>query len=574
MNYLNKLHDWLSSPKVSQDIKDELKAITDDKEIEDRFYKDLEFGTGGIRGIIGAGSNRMNVYTVSKATCGYALYLKDHFSEPSVAIAYDSRFMSKEFAETAALVFATNGVKVFLYDDLRPTPMLSFAVGELKCSGGIVITASHNPKQYNGYKVYGCDGGQITDKTASDIIRYIDIVGIFDGVETISESEAIDKGLLVIIGDELDKIYIDKVKSLIIRKDLVDEMAKDLSIIYTPIHGAGLMPVRRALNELGFEKLHIVKEQELPDGNFPTAEYPNPEDKNVFNIALNLAKELNPDLIFGTDPDCDRIGVVVKDNLGEYKVLTGNQTGTLLAHYIISSLSELNKLPKNPTIIKTIVTTEAIRNIANSFGVETLDTLTGFKYIGEKIKEFEVSNSNSFLFGLEESYGYLAGTFVRDKDAVIASALIAEMALYYKKNGLNLYEAMIELYDKYGYTNEDLVSINLYGKEGQEKISKCIDSLRNQKIDSINGVKVKNYFDYKLSKAVDNIKNKVSEINLPKSNVLKYILEDDSWYVVRPSGTEPKMKVYLSVNGTSLQDSEMKLIKFRSLIMNKINEYL
>ena len=573
--FLQKYNDWINSSVINDDIRNELLSINDDKEKEDRFYKDLDFGTGGLRGVIGAGTNRMNIYTVSKATQGYSQYLNNHFENPTVAIAYDSRNMSKEFAKATALTFAANNIKVYLFEDLRPTPMLSFTVRELNCQGGVVITASHNPKQYNGYKVYGEDGGQITDETAKEVIGYINNIDIFSDVKTISEEEAVSNGLLQYIGEDIDKVYIEKVKSLVLRKELIEEKAKDLNIIYTPIHGSGLMPIKRALTELGFENLNIVKEQEKPDGNFPTAPYPNPEDKSVFNIALDMARESNPDIIFGTDPDCDRIGVVVKDNSGEYKVLTGNQTGMLLAHYMLKSLTDRGELPKNSAVIKTIVTTEGVRKIVESFGAELIDTLTGFKYIGEKIKEFEETNSNSFIFGLEESYGYLAGTFVRDKDAVIAAVLITEMTLYYKEEGLTLYEALIKLYEEYGFTKEELISIELQGKEGQEKIANCLDTLRMDKLTEVNGISVSKAFDYKLSEeTIYGNETLVSEINLPKSNVLKYILEDDSWFVVRPSGTEPKMKVYLSVVGESLKDSEEKLINFKKSVMDKINSIL
>ena len=469
MKHLQKLKMWIGSTKVSEEIKRDLKELTDSKEIEDRFYKDLEFGTGGLRGVIGAGTNRMNIYTVAKATQGYVEYLKKHFENPSIAIAYDSRNMSKEFAKATALTFAANNIKVFLFEDLRPTPELSFTVRKLNCSGGIVITASHNPKQYNGYKIYGSDGGQITDETAKEIIGYINNLHIFDDVKTMDEKESLDKGLLSYIGEDVDKEYIKNVKSLVIRKDLVKEKAKDLKIIYTPIHGSGNKPVRRVLHELGFNNVKVVKEQEKPDGNFPTAAYPNPEDKSVFKLALEMAKTENPDVIFGTDPDCDRIGVIVKDNSGDYKILTGNQTGMLLADYMLKSLKDEGRLSSKGAIIKTIVTTEGVKNIAEYYGVDLINTLTGFKYIGEKIGEFEKTKSNDFIFGLEESYGYLAGTFVRDKDAVIASTLIAEMALYYKEKGLTLYEALIELYEKFGYTQEKLISLELTGKEGKKK---------------------------------------------------------------------------------------------------------
>ena len=576
MKFLQKYKEWINSKTISEEIKSELTSLKDEKEIEDRFYKDLDFGTAGLRGVIGAGTNRMNTYTVSKATQGYAMYLNNNFENPSVAIAYDSRNMSEDFAKATALTFAANGVKVYLFESLRPTPMLSFTVRELKCQGGVVITASHNPKQYNGYKVYGEDGGQITDEGVNEILSYINNIDIFKDVKTIDEKEAIEKGLLQYIGEDVDKVYIEKVKSLILRKELVKEKAKDLNIIYTPIHGSGLMPIKRVLTELGFEKLSIVKEQENPDGDFPTTPYPNPEAKQVFELALEMAKDINPDIIFGTDPDADRIGVIVKDNSGEYKVLTGNETGMLLAHYMLKSLKDRNELPENAAVIKTIVTTEAVKNIVESFNAKLIDTLTGFKYIGEKIKEFEETNSNTFIFGLEESYGYLAGTFVRDKDAVVAATLITEMTLYYKEKGLTLYEALINLYEEYGYTKETLVSIELQGKEGQDKITKCIDTLRNDKVTEINGIKVVKAFDYKLSEEVSYENNDVtkSEINLPKSNVLKYILEDDSWFVVRPSGTEPKMKVYLSIVGESLKSSEEKINAFKEDVMNKINNIL
>ena len=574
MNFLQKYNEWINSKVINEEIKNELILINDNKEKEDRFYKDLEFGTGGLRGVIGAGTNRMNVYTVSKATQGYAQYLSNHFENPSVAIAYDSRNMSREFAKATALTFVANNIKVYLFEDLRPTPMLSFTVRELKCQGGVVITASHNPKQYNGYKVYGQDGGQITDETAKEVIGYINNLDIFADVKTVSEEEAISKGLLKYIGEDVDKVYIEKVKSLSLRKELIKEKAKDLNIIYTPIHGSGNVPVRRILKELGYENVFVVKEQEMPDGNFPTAPYPNPEDPKVFKLALDMAKEIQPDIIFGTDPDCDRIGVVVKDNNGEYQVLSGNQTGMLLTNYILSSLKEMNKLPENGAVIKTIVTTESVRKMTEEYGVTLIDTLTGFKYIGEKIREFEESGSNEYLFGFEESYGYLAGTFARDKDAVVASMLIAEMTLYYKEQGKTLYDGLIELYNKYGYFKESLVSIELAGKEGQEQIAKCIDGLRNDALKEMNGVKVITSFDYKLSKELNNLTGEEKEIKLPKSNVLKYVLEDDSWFVVRPSGTEPKMKIYLSVKGSSLEDSKEKTENFKNAIMEVINAKL
>ncbi|WP_160678596.1 phospho-sugar mutase [Clostridium sp. C8-1-8] len=575
MTYLEKYNQWLQSPTINDEIKDELKNITDEKEIEDRFYKELEFGTGGLRGVIGAGTNRMNIYTVGKATQGLADYINEAYKdEKSVAIAYDSRNMSREFAKAAALTLCANDIKVYLFEDLRPTPMLSYTVRKLNCKGGIVITASHNPKQYNGYKVYGDDGGQVTDEPAKKIIGYVNAIEDYANVKSLTESEALEKGLLQYIGEDVDKAYIDRVKELTIRKELVESSAKDLKIIYTPIHGSGNMPVRRVLKELGYANVHVVKEQEKPDGNFPTASYPNPEEPAVFKLALDLAKEVQPDIIFGTDPDCDRIGVVVKDNEGEYRVLTGNQTGMLLTHYVLNSLKDTNKLPENGAIIKTIVTTEAVRKMTAEYKVELIDVLTGFKYIGEKIREFEESGSHKYLFGFEESYGYLAGEFVRDKDAVIASMLIAEMTLYYKSKGKTLYDGLIDIYNQYGFYRENLVSIELKGKEGQEKIASCIDNMRNNPISSVSGIKIVKRFDYKKSEETDVEKDAVSTINLPKSNVLKYILEDDSWFVVRPSGTEPKMKVYLSIVGSSLEDAENKIKKYTDDVMQIINDKL
>ncbi|WP_291628200.1 phospho-sugar mutase [Clostridium sp.] len=574
MLYKEKYNDWLSSAVVDDIMKNELRSIKDEKEIEDRFYKDLDFGTGGLRGIIGAGSNRMNIYTVSKATQGFANYLNGRFENPSVAIAYDSRNMSKEFSKAAALTLCANNVKVYLYESLRPTPMLSFAVRQLNCTGGIVVTASHNPKEYNGYKVYDEFGGQVTDEKANIIINEVNKINNFDMIKIISEEEAIEKNLLVYIGEDIDKLYIDKVKSLTIRQDLVKEKAKDLKVIYTPIHGSGNIPVRRVLKELGYTGVSIVKEQEMPDGNFPTASYPNPEDPAVFKLALDMAKEENPDVIFATDPDCDRIGVVVKDSEGEYRVLTGNQTGLLLTEYILSSLKEEKRLPENGVVIKTIVTTDGAKKIAESYNVELMEVLTGFKYIGEKIQGFEENKDKTYLFGFEESYGYLAGDFVRDKDAVIASMLIAEMTLFYKEEGKSLYDALVELYEKYGFFKETLVSFELKGKEGAEKIAKCIDSLRNEELKEVNGVKVNVKYDYKLSIEENIQSGDKKEINLPKSNVLKFVLENGSWFVVRPSGTEPKMKAYIAVQGNGLKDADNKLESFKSEVIKLINEKL
>lgn len=549
--YKQKYNIWLNSNCIDKETKKELIDIKDEKEIEDRFYRELQFGTGGLRGVLGAGNNRINIYTVGKATQGIADYLLNSgVEEASVSIAYDSRNMSKEFADRVAEILCANGINVNLFESLRPTPVVSYTVRYLKSTLGIVITASHNPKQYNGYKVYGEDGGQITDKLAIDIYSSICAINDFSQVKCMDLKDAESKGLLKIIGEDVDKTYIDKVKALTIRKELVEKHADELKIVYTPIHGSGNIPVRRVLKELGYEHVFIVKEQEMPDGNFPTVSYPNPENRDVFDLALDLAEEVQPDVIFGTDPDCDRIGVVVKDKCGEYKVLTGNQIGALLTHYILYALKEDNKLPVNGSVIKTIVTTDLAKNITEDFDVELIEVLTGFKYIGEMIKDFEKNNKNTYLFGFEESYGYLSGTFVRDKDAVIAATLISEMALWYKVQGKSLYDGLITLYERYGYYKEELISITLEGKEGMKTINKIMSNLRNEvslrksEEDKIEVVKL---IDYK--HGID---------KLPKSNVLKFILKDSAWFVVRPSGTEPKIKMYLSVVGDNLIDSEQK----------------
>lgn len=574
MNFKEKYNNWLSLDIIDEAIKDELLSIKDEKEIEDRFYKDLEFGTGGLRGIIGAGSNRLNIYTVGKATQGLANYLINKYEKDiSVTIAYDSRHMSREFAEYSALVLCANNIKVNLFESLRPTPELSFAVRELKSNAGIVLTASHNPKQYNGYKVYGDDGCQITDLAANEIISEINNLDYID-IKIISKEMASKQQLLNIIGQDIDRKYINKLKSYTIRKELVKKYAKDLKIIYTPIHGTGLMPIKSILTELGYENLHIVKEQENPDGDFPTAPYPNPEDPSVFKLALDMAKEINPDIIFGTDPDADRIGVVVKDSNSNYKIMSGNQIGVLLTHYILDAYKEENRLPQNGAVIKTIVTTEMVRSICNEYKVNLFDVLTGFKYIGEMIGNFEKTDSNEFIFGFEESYGCLYGIHARDKDAVVTAEMICEMTLYYKNKGISLYEAFITLCEKYGYYKESLISIELQGKEGQEKIKYCLDYLRKNPIVEINNINIELIYDYKQSMVKNIINQRTEELTLPKSNVLKYVLTDSSWFVIRPSGTEPKMKVYCSIIGDNMEGADNKLEVFKENIMSKINNIL
>ena len=562
MNYKEKYKLWLDSPIIDKGTKQELSALDgNEKEIEDRFYKDLEFGTGGLRGVIGAGSNRMNKYTVAKATQGLANYIikagPDAISQ-GVAIAYDSRRKSPDFAMDAALVLCANGIKAYLYSELQPTPVLSFSVRELGATAGIVVTASHNPPEYNGYKVYWNDGGQVPPHMDNEIINEVNKVNNFEEIKTVAEQVARDNGLLQIIGEEVLSKYIQRVKDLCIDKDMVAEKGKDLKVIYTPIHGSGNKPVRRVLKELGFEHVTVVPEQEMPDSEFSTVLYPNPEEKEVFTLAIELAKSKGADVIIGTDPDCDRVGVVVKNKQGDYITLTGNQTGALLVHYCLNALKALNKLPENGCIIKTIVTSEMGRIIADSFGIETIDTLTGFKFIGEKIKEFEETGSHMFLLGYEESYGYLAGDFVRDKDAVIASMLICEMATYYKSRGMSLYEGLISLWDEYGYFQESLKSIKMAGKEGMEKIKDLMDGLRENKPQSIGGIQITSIEDYQESKTLDMINGTVTDIKLPVSNVLKFKLADGSWYCVRPSGTEPKVKIYFSVIGDNIENAQKK----------------
>ncbi|MBP3886465.1 MAG: phospho-sugar mutase [Cellulosilyticum sp.] len=571
MNFKENYEAWLASETIDETTKAELKALTDEKEIEDRFYKNLEFGTGGLRGKIAAGTNRMNVYTIGKATQGLATYLVKNFTNPSVAIGFDSRNFSDTFAETAARVLAANGVKAYLYESLRPTPMVSFAVRHLNADAGIVVTASHNPKEYNGYKVYGSDGGQVTDNAANEILSYINNIDIFGDVKTMSKEEAMEKGLLVYIGEEVDNAYYERVESLVVNKQLVKDHASELKIIYTPIHGSGNIPVRTMLKRLGYENVSVVKEQELPNGNFPTAPYPNPEVPQVFEIAIEMAKEVGPDLIFGTDPDCDRIGVIVKEDSGEYKVLTGNQVGVLLSDYMLNARKETGVLSSKDTLIKTIVTTEMAARVAEAYDAQIMNVLTGFKYIGEKIEQFEQTGSNNFVLGFEESYGYLSGGFVRDKDAVIAATLIAEMALYYKTKGKNLAQALHDLFEKYGYYKENLISITMEGKDGQEQIAAMITNLRENMPKEVNGVKIATSEDYKLSKRVNNIEGTEEEIFLPKSNVLKFILEDKSWFVIRPSGTEPKVKIYASVVGVNVEDAEAKCDEFVKAIKVILN---
>lgn len=566
MLYKEKYNLWLNSNSVDEKTKLELKAI-DENEIKDRFYKDLDFGTGGLRGIIGAGTNRLNIYTIGKVTEGLSNYLIKKYKENiSVAIAYDSRHMSYEFAEFAARVFCGNNIKVYIFDSLTSTPILSYAVRELSCKAGIVITASHNPKEYNGYKVYNESGVQITDKAAEEILYHISLIKDFDDIKKISKNEVLKNRLLNYIGEDIYSSYLQKVKNVTIRKRLIKENSEELNIIYTPLHGAGNIPIRRLFKELGYKNTFVVKEQENPNGDFPTAPYPNPENPTVFNIALEMAKEINPDIILGTDPDCDRIGVMAKYNTEEYKLLTGNEIGVLLSHYILTSLEEKKELPSNGVIIKTIVTTDMVKPIGEEFGIEILEVLTGFKYIGELIEELKIKE---FIFGFEESYGYLCGDFVRDKDGIIGAMLVCEMALYYKTKGISLYEALTKLYEEYGYYKEELISLEFNGIEGVNKINNIMNSFRKD-ITRIDNHNVKEIEDYKLGFAKTLENNNIKNISLPKSNVIKFILEDNSWIVIRPSGTEPKIKIYISARGNSLKSCEENLDSLKQYVMNKL----
>ncbi|HGT1576605.1 TPA: phospho-sugar mutase [Clostridioides difficile] len=566
MDYKNNYEMWLNSPYFDEQTKNELLSIKDDeKEIQDRFYKNLEFGTGGLRGIIGAGTNRINIYTVRRATLGVLNYIMktqgEEGKQKGIVIAHDSRYMSREFCIEVAKTLSAYGVKAYIFEELKPTPELSFAVRYLKCAMGIVITASHNPKEYNGYKVYDSDGGQICIDMANDIIAEVNKIDDYSTIKSIDFEEALSKNLITILDNEVDDEFIKAVKKQVLRQNIIDEYGKKLKIIYTPIHGTGNKPVRKVLNECGFENVMVVKEQELPDSNFSTVKYPNPEEKSVFNIAIEMAKNNGTDLIIGTDPDCDRVGIVVKDSSGEYVVLNGNQVGSLLVRYILESLVEENKLPKNnPTIIKTIVTSELGAKIAKDYNVDCLNTLTGFKFIGEKIKAFEENNDRSFIMGYEESYGYLIGTHARDKDGVVSSLMICEMAAYYSSKGMNLYEALIDTYNKFGYYKEDLKSVTLKGIDGIKKIKEMMLYFRSVKIDNVADVKVDKILDYK--DGVD---------DLPKSDVLKFLLEDGSWIAIRPSGTEPKIKFYFGANSDNQEDVEFKLNNLISYILNVVD---
>lgn len=557
---------WLSDPSVDEETKQELQQLREQpQELEDRFYKDLEFGTGGLRGVIGAGSNRMNRYTVGRATQGFARYILEQHGQaegtPSVVIAHDSRHFSPEFALEAALVLAGNGITAKLFPSLRPTPQLSFSVRHLNATGGIVVTASHNPPEYNGYKVYNAEGGQLVPDQAEKVIAYIQEVDSFAAVKRLDRSEAEAKGLLVWLGEAEDEAFEDTVAAASVNRDLIaSKLGKDFNIVFTPLHGTGNIPVRNVLKKVGFTNVHVVTEQEQPDAEFSTVKSPNPEEREAFTLAMKLGKELQADILIGTDPDCDRMGAVVLNDKGEYEVLSGNQSGAIMIHYLLSQLKEKGKLPDNGAVIKTIVTSEMGAMIARHYGAQVFNTLTGFKYIGEKMTEFEQSGSHTYLFGYEESYGYLAGNYARDKDAVLASLLICEAGAYYKAQGKTLYTVLQELYEQFGYFREKLESRTLKGKDGLAQIQAKMTDWRNHPPQTIAGASVKEVLDY--SKGLD---------GLPRENVLKYMLDDGSWFCLRPSGTEPKIKVYFAVRGTSLQDAEERINKLAAEVMSRVD---
>ncbi len=557
MTYRENYELWLNSDYFDDDMKKELKSIADDeKEIEDRFYKGLEFGTGGLRGMIGAGENRMNIYTVRKATQGLANYIiNENGQHKGVAIAYDSRIMSKEFAEETALCLNANGIKTFIFPELRPTPELSYAVRRLGCIAGVVITASHNPSQYNGYKVYWEDGGQITPPHDKNIMNQVALVTSYEVVKTIDKEQAISAGLYNVLDDSVDKGYFEEVKKQVINKAVINE-ANDLKIVYTPLHGTGLIPVTTVLKELGFENVYVVDEQAMPDGRFPTVKYPNPEEDSAFFLAIKLAKEKDADIVMATDPDADRLGLFVKVGEGEYISFNGNMIGTIIAEYILREKTNNGTLPTNAAVVSTIVTTDMVKAVCARYGVKIIETLTGFKYVGEQIKFFERDNSYEFVFGLEESYGCLAGTYARDKDACSTLTLLCEVAAYYKTRGMSLWDGMLELYNSYGAYAEKLSYIVLQGKDGLAKIGEIMSKLRREPLDKIGEFDIQAVIDYKTGERVDYKTHLISKVDLPASDVLYYELEGGAWCAVRPSGTEPKIKFYMGTKAKDYQSAK------------------
>jgi len=578
MDYMDRFRMWLESPILDEETRRELIDISEnEKEIEDRFYKDLEFGTGGLRGVIGAGSNRMNRYTVGKATQGIANYIKKQGSKAvvrGVAIAFDSRFKSQEFAIQAALVFNANGIKTYIYEELQPTPLLSFSIRRLGAIAGLVITASHNPPEYNGYKVYWEDGGQVVGRLADEIIEEVYAVTSFEQIKTMSLDEARDTGFFITIGNSVIDEYVRQAKKLCVNPALVKESGQNIKIIYTPLHGAGNKLVRRVLSELGFENVFVVPEQELPDKKFPTVKFPNPEDPDAFVLAINLAKKEDADIIIATDPDCDRVGVAIKNKDGEYVLLSGNQTGALLVNYVMGGLRDKNVLPPEGKLITTIVTSELGKKIAENYGIETILTYTGFKYIAYEILKMERNRKGSFIFGYEESYGYMPGDFVRDKDAVTSSMLICEMAAWYKSRGMTLYDGLCEIWAKFGYHEDALRTITMRGLEGATKIGRIMEGLRKSTLSELTGVKVESIEDYKAQTLQDLHENTIKKLNMDEiSDVLRFTLSNGWWFAIRPSGTEPKAKVYFSVTGDSVVDSSCKMELFVSSVMELIQTF-
>lgn len=572
MNYREVYHNWLNNSYFDENTRKELRDLTKEEEIQDRFYKDLDFGTGGLRGIIGAGTNRMNRYTVRKATQGLANFIKNEGRVSNgVAIAYDSRHMSFEFSEEAALCLNANGIKTYLFESLRPTPELSFAVRELGCVAGIVITASHNPPEYNGYKVYWEDGAQITAPKDSQIIAEVNAITDYAKVQTMTKQDAINQKLYHVIGEEMDQKYYAALKKLVVNPDVITQTCNDIKIVYTPLHGTGNIPVQTILKEIGFKHVFVVKEQQLPNGNFPTVNYPNPEDKNAFTMALQLAKKVDADLVLATDPDADRLGIYVKDcRTNEYIAFTGNMSGALICEYLLSARKERGVLSNNGAIVDTIVTTNMTEAIAREYGLLHIETLTGFKYIGEQIKMFEEQKTYHYEFGFEESYGCLVGTHARDKDAIVAVMSLCEAAAYYKSKNMTLWDQMLCIYEKYGYYKETLQSVTLKGADGLKQMEHIMNQLRSNTPDQIGGRKVLNFRDYKAGFITDMKTGKKWDTNLPVSNVLYFDMEEDAWCCVRPSGTEPKIKFYIGVKGNSLEDAQEKLKEFTDALMTMI----
>ncbi len=572
MSYMDTYRQWCTDPYFDAETQTELRELEGNAaEIEDRFYRQLEFGTGGLRGVIGAGTNRMNIYTVRQATQGLANYITDRGGqEKGVAIAYDSRIMSAEFAEEAALCLNANGIRAYVFDSLRPTPELSFAVRTLGCISGIVITASHNPREYNGYKVYWEDGAQITPPHDKNILAQVAKVTSFEQVKTMAKEEAVRAGLYRVIGQEIDDRYMEELKKQAVHPEIIREMAGEIRIVYTPLHGTGNLPVRRVLRELGFTNVYVVKEQELPDGTFPTVAYPNPESPKAFELALKLAKEVDADIVLATDPDADRLGVYCKDTkTGEYVTFTGNMSGMLIAEYILRERTATGTMPANPALVETIVTTDMAKAIAADYGVKLIEVLTGFKYIGEQIKLFEEHKSFSYVFGLEESYGCLAGTYARDKDACVAVMMLCEVASWCKKNGRTLWDQMLLMYEKYGFYREGLDTKTLKGIDGAAQIRELMRQSRENPPKELGGFHVLAVRDYGSDVRKDLLTGAVEATGLPSSNVLYYELSENAWCCVRPSGTEPKIKYYFGVKGSSLEDAEEKLAALRAALMRE-----